>query len=456
MSEPFIPRPWQLPCVDHVIQNPRCAVWVPVGGGKCGIVYMAMDKLSLVEEVYPALIVAPKRVARDTWPNEISKWDEFSYMTISPAIGDEKERIAGLKKYAMFYSINFECIEWLINYFGDKWPFKSIIFDESSRLRGYRSRQGTKRAKALSTRAHQTARFIELTGTPAPKGLINTWGPLHFLDQGQRLGKTFTSFQQRWFRTGYDGFSIEPLPHAQKEIEEKIKDVCLSIDLKDYLDIKKPVENTIYVDLPDSARKLYKDMEKKFFMQIEEHGVEAFNAASKSGKLLQLANGAAYVGETKEWKEVHTVKLEAVESLVEECNSTPLFLVTNFVSDRERLLKNFSEAVDLATDKGFKTFLKGNKMIGLAHPGSLGHGVDGLQYVTNIMAFFGMNWDLELYEQVSGRIGPTRQMQAGFDRNVFVHHIIARNTIDEDVLDRLKTKYSVQDALLNAMKRRKL
>lgn len=455
MSESFTPRPYQRLAANHIINNQRCALWMPVGAGKCAAVFIASDELSLVEDIYPVLIIAPKRVARDTWPNEIKKWDEFSHFTISAMVGTEDERKIALRKKAMFYTINFECIEWLIKYLGDKWPFKTIVFDESSRLRGFRLRQGTKRAQALASRAHtHSKRFIELTGSPSPNGLINTWGQLHFLDKGERLGRTFTSFQQRWFTQGWDGYSIEPLPHAQEQIQDKIKDVCLSIDLKDYISTKKPVINKIYVELPPPARKLYKEMEKNFFIQMKEHNVEAFNAAAKSGNLLQLAAGAIYVDkETREWEEVHKTKLEALESLSEESNEAPILVVINFVSDRERILKYFPSAVDLATDKGYKEFLTGKVSLGIAHPASLGHGVDGLQYVTNIIAYFGFNWDLELHDQILGRVGPTRQYQAGFDRNVFVHYIMARNTLDEAVFERWNSKRNVQDILLDAMKK---
>ncbi len=458
MSKPFTPRPYQRIARDHIVNTPRCAIWIPPGGGKCGASFMAVDELSLIEDTYPALIIAPKRVARDTWPNEIAKWAEFNHLTISPIIGTQSERMAAVKKNTMFHSINFENIEWLIKYHGDNWPYKVIIFDESSRLRGYRLRQGTKRSQALMAVAFKhNCRFVELTGSPSPNGLINLWGQAAFLDKGERLGKSFTAFEQRWFRTGFDGFSTEPLPHAQREIEGKIKDLCLSIDLKDYFDVRTPITNNVEVMLPPSAQKHYKDMEKLFFTELDGSPIEAFNAAAKSNVLLQIANGAAYVDkDTREWKEVHTAKIDALESLKEELNGAPMFVVTNFVSDRQRILKHFgSDAVDLATDKGFKLFMAGKKPIGIAHPAALGHGVDGLQDVTNILVFFGLTWDLEMYDQVGARVGPVRQFQSGHDRPVYTYHIIAKNTIDELVLERLTSKRKVQDILMDALKARK-
>lgn len=456
-AKPFTPRIYQRIAADHIVRNARCAAWLPVGSGKCGATFMALDELSLVDDIYPVLIIAPKRVAKDTWVNEKDKWQDFGHFTISPIVGTPAERLLAVKRKTMIHTTNNENIEWLIKYWGDKWPYKTIVFDESSRLRGYRLRQGTKRAQALMGVSYGiTTRFIELTGTPSPKGLGGLWGQLAFLDKGARLGKSYSAFEQRWFRKGYDGFSVEPLGHAQREIQDKVKDICLSIDLKDYMDIKKPVENTISVELPPAARKYYKEMEKHFFTELAGHQVEAFNAAAKSNVLLQFTNGAAYVDkETREWEEIHTVKLEALESLVEESNGMPVLVGYNFVSDRQRILKYFGkDAVDISVDKGFKEFLKGKVPIGIAHPASMGHGVDGLQDVTNIIAHFGLNWDLELYDQLNGRIGPTRQFQSGHDRLVFIHHIIAKDTIDELVVERLSSKRKVQDILLGAMKAR--
>jgi SNF2 family DNA or RNA helicase len=455
MSKPFTPREYQTISAHHIMDTTRCAVFIPVGGGKCASTLMALEALSLVEDTYPVLIIAPKRVARDTWRDEIAKWSEFNHIIISPIIGTPKERFAALQKKAMIYTINPEGIEWLIETLGEKWPFKVIVFDESSRLRGYRTRQGTKRTAALATRAHtHTKRFVELTGTPSPKGLENLWGQLYFLDKGERLGKSFSAFEQRWFRKGYDGFSIQALPHAEREIHAKISDICVSIDLSRYFDVKEPIENTVFVELPDDARKVYDDMEKQFYMELKENSVEAFNAASKSSKLLQITNGAAYVDkDTRKWEKIHDAKIEALESIVEESDGMPILVAYNFVSDRDRLLKHFGKAsVDLATTDGFKTFMKGNATIGLAHPASMGHGVDGLQNVTNIMVHFGLGWDLELHDQIQGRIGPTRQLQAGFDRNVFIHYILARGTIDELVLERLTSKRKVQDILMDALR----
>lgn len=366
-----------------------------------------------------------------------------------------------LKYDVSVYTINYENIPWLVEHFGDRWPFGRIISDESTRLKGFRTRQGTQRAKALAQVAHtKTDFFVELTGTPSPKGLEDLWGQAWFLDRGERLGRSFSAFSDRWFQRSFDGFSITPLPHAQAEIQDRLRDLCLTVDPKDWFDLREPIVNNIYVDLPTKARMSYKQMEKEMFAEIESHPIEAFNAAARTQKLLQLANGAIYTGDAsdpgeRKWVEVHDAKLQALESIVEEANGMPVLVGYEFKSDLARILKAFPKAVNLSTDAGMKAFRAGKAPIGLAHPASLGHGVDGLQDVTNIMALFGHNWNLELYQQFNERIGPVRQMQSGHDRPMFIHHIIARDTVDELVMQRRETKREVQDLLLEAMKTRK-
>lgn len=425
-----------------------------MGSGKSAATLSALQNLSVVDDVYPALIVAPLRVARDTWPDEFSKWDDFKDLRVSPIVGNVSERKHAALKRSEYYTINYENIEWLRDLHGDHWPFRTIIADEASKLRNFRTRQGGKRSKALAQVAHsRTKRFIELTGTPSANGLTWLWGQLYFLDKGERLGRSYTAFEQRWFRTGFNGFSIEPFDHSEREIHERIKDICLTVDIADYVDIGKSIVHNIYVELPSKARALYRDMEREMFMELKGHEVEAFNAASRTNKCLQLSNGAAYVNDEGKWEEVHTEKLQALESIVNEANGMPVLVSYNFVSDKERLLRAFPKAVDLATKEGMKQFKAGKSPIGIGHPASIGHGVDGLQDVTNILVVFGMGWDLELYDQFLGRIGPIRQFQSGHKRPVYVYHILARDTMDEVVLERLEKKRPVQDLLLEAMKR---
>lgn len=443
--------------IDHVMKHPRGALFLPMGFGKCVITLTALDRLSFVEEVFPALVLATPRVASETWPEEVAKWTHLEHLTISAAIGNADERSAALRRPADIYTINYENIPWLCKFFGPRWPFKTVVADESTRLKSFRLRQGGSRARALSKVAFHpnTTRFLDLTGTPSPNGLIDLWGQVWFLDQGERLGRSFRSFSERWFKTDYNGFNLSPLPHAQKEIEEVLKDICLSLKVEDHFDLKEPIANVVEVNLPPLARSKYKEMEKAFFTRLQQHEVEAFNAAVKTGKLLQLANGAAYVGEdSKEWVEVHDVKLKALEEIMESAQGMPVLVAYHHRCDRERLSKHFPKAVDLADKAGLAAFKKGTARIGIGHPASVGHGIDGIQRVTNTIVFFGLNWSLEEHMQMIERIGPVRQRQAGFNRPVYVYYIIAKDTIDETVLDRLKSKRNVQELLLEAMSRR--
>lgn len=455
MTRIFTPRPWQPGAIRHLLDNLRCALFVPPGMGKTSMVLRALEILNLIEPVYPALVLAPLRVARDTWRDETQKWTFSKHLRVSPILGDKESRLAALKRPAEIYTCNYENIPWLVELYGKRWPFKTIIADEESRLKSFRPRQGGARAKALYKVAWPYCkRFWGLTGSPASNGLVDLFGPMYFLDQGERLGRTFTSFEQRWFTRVWNGFSIEPQAHAHDEIMEKIKDLCLSVDPADWMDIKVPVTSIIYVDLPPVARKLYDDMEREMFVTIEEEGIEAFNAAAKRNKLVQMCNGAVYLEDGKTFKVTHDEKIQALESLVEEAAGMPVLVAYHYKSDLARLQKAFPHAVNLATAEGLAKFKTGKFAVGFAHPASLGHGIDGLQEVTNILVYFAHSDNLENHQQILERIGPMRQMQSELDRPVFVYSIVARNTIEEwAVLPNLQGKGRLQDLIMKAMKR---
>lgn len=473
LSRQFIPRVYQTLMFDHVVSHPRCALFVPMGMGKSSATLMSLDALSLVRNVFPALVLAPLRVARSTWSDEVAKWNEFKRLGISTITGGEEQRVKALKQHADIFTINYENLVWLREVLGDRWPFKTVVSDESTKLKSFRLRQGSVRAAALRDIAHtKVTRWLNLSGSPAPNGLKDLWGQLWFLDQGSRLGRTYTAFEQRWFayQRQADAFDHQShaqmiiLPGAQDEIQNRIKDICLSIKVSDYFDIAEPVVVPIYVTLPPAARKLYRDMERKMFMEIEGHQVEAFNAAAKTGKCLQIAAGAAYIDpevagdshpKAKDWKVIHNEKIEALESILEEAGGMPVLVGYSFKSDLVRLKKAFPQGRHIKTKQDEDDFKAGKISIGFAHPASLGHGVDGFQNVTNIVVFFSADWNFENFYQFIERIGPVRQFQAGFDRNVFVYIIIARDTMDEDVLERHQSKRSVQDILLDAMNRRR-
>jgi SNF2 family DNA or RNA helicase len=454
----FEPRPYQRLALQHMLDTPRCALWAGMGMGKTSATLAVADVLhNLHGEDHPTLVLAPLRVAGDTWPNEARKWRRFSSLDVVPIVGDEKQRIAALRRDAPIYTTNYEQLPWLVERLGKSWPYRQVVSDESTRLKSFRLRQGGARARALGRVAHKHVdRFIELTGTPAPNGLADLWGQMWFVDAGQRLGRTHDAFMQRWFRKDFDGFSMSPLPHAQDEIQHLLKDVCLTLDPKDWFDLREPIVNTIRVEMPRNARAKYRDMEREMFMQLEGHDVEAFNAAAKTMKCLQLANGAAYVGDSSdEYVELHDAKLQALESVLEEAAGAPVLVAYHFRSDLDRIRRAFPDAINVATPEGLRDAQRGKGRLWVGHPASMGHGVDGLQEHCNQAAFFGHWWDLEQRQQFIERIGPVRQAQAGKDRAVFIHNIVAADTVDEIVLARHESKREVQDLLKEAMKARK-
>lgn len=445
-----------------------------MGLGKTVSTLNALDLLYLSGvESQPALVVAPLRVAQTTWTAEAMKWAHLRNIEVSPVVGTEAERKAALRRDASVYTLNYENIPWFVELMADRWPFGTIVADESTKLKSTRAsvqrsqkgkefirKDGGVRGRQLARVAFsKTRRWINLTGTPSPNGLKDLWGQMWFVDQGQRLGRTYDAFKQRWFQAvpGGDGYSqIKPLPFAQEQIEDRLRDVCLSLRAADYFDLKLPIVNTIYVDLPSKARALYRDMEREMFMQLEGIDVEAFNAASRTIKCLQLANGAAYVDDEGAWREVHDVKLQALESVIEEAAGAPVLVAYHFKSDLARLQKAFPQGRHFDKNpQTLKDFCAGKIPVLFIHPASGGHGVDGMQDACNQIVFFGHWWNLEEYQQVIERIGPTRQMQSGLDRPVFVHHIVVRDTVDELVVARRETKREVQDLLMEAMRGRR-
>jgi SNF2 family DNA or RNA helicase len=456
MRREFTPRPYQELIIDHIIENKRCAIWAEMGVGKTVATLTALDTLQMVEDG-PVLIVAPLRVATVTWPDEILKWEHLKGLNISVITGTEKERIAAVRAPSQLYITNYEQLVWLVAYWGDKWPYTTVVLDESTKVKSFRLRQGGKRAQALGSIAHtRIKRMIQLTGTPASNGLKDLWGQLWFVDAGTRLGRSFSAFSQRWFVPDRSGFGIAPMKSAQVEIQEKLKDVCLTISAKDWFDLRQPIVTNIEVILPVKARKHYNEMEKEMFTSLDTgHAIEAFNAAAKTQKCLQIANGAMYVGEGAiEWTELHKAKLDALDSVIEEAAGMPVLVAYHFKSDLARLLKAFPQGRQL--DKNPQTIRDWNEgkiPVLFAHPASAGHGLN-LQDGGNIIVFFGLNWNLEEHLQIIERIGPTRQLQAGYDRPVFIYRIIAKDTVDDLVLERLETKKEVQEILMTAMKKR--
>ena len=451
----FTPHEYQKVAIDFLLDVPRCALFAGMGLGKTVSTLTALETLIFTGTSDPILVLGPKRVAKDTWPTEIHKWQHLKSLSIVDICGEPAKRRAALRTPAHVYTSNYEQLPWLVEQFeGRAWPFRIVVADESTRLKGHRLTQGGQRTAALAKVARQTDRWINLTGTPASNGLKDLWGQYWFLDFGARLGRTYSAFSERWFRTNPNGFGIRPLPSAEREIYAAIGDITMSIRAEDWFDLKAPIERTISVPLPTNLRKRYRELEKEMFTQLAcGTEVEAFNAAALTNKCRQFANGAVYTDHPA-WAPVHDAKLEALDSIVQEASGASLLVAYEFISDRERILRHFKNAVDISKPEGMKAFMAGKAQIGIAHPKSMGHGIDGMQDVCNMLVYFGHGWDLELRQQILERIGPTRQKQSGYDRPVWVWSIITEDTIDETVLKRHESKRTVQDLLLEAMAKR--
>lgn len=454
----FHPRPYQAKIIDFILTHRRGAVYAGMGMGKTSSTLCALERLKKEEpDAFPALILAPLRVAVSTWPQEIIKWNmSLSCICIS---GTPKRRAKLLSEKADIYTANYEQIPWLVSYLGDNWPFKTVIADESTRLKSFRL-GGSKvsRARALAAPAWgKVQRFIELTGTPASNGLIDLWGQLWFIDKGAALGRSFREFTARYFdayQVGASAYAVryEPREGADKAIQERIAPVSISLSASDWFDIDEPIISPVYVGMPDETEKLYKTLKSDLLVSIDETAeVSAVNAAALSAKCLQCASGAVYDDEG-ECRILHEEKLLALDSIIEEAAGEPVLVAYHWRFSAERILKRFKSAVML--DKDPETIAKWNRgdiPILVTNPASAGHGLN-LQDGGHILVIFDEWWDLEQYLQVIERIGPTRQMQAGHPRLVYVYHIMARGTLDPVVLTRLQTKCKVQDALLEYLK----
>lgn len=476
----FTPRPYQHLIRDFILDHERCNVWASMGLGKSAATIETFDTLRMFGEVKRMLVIAPKRVAKNTWPREVEKWNEsFGHLSIAAIVGTEKERIAAARSGADICTINYDNLPWLIQKAGGQWPWDMVVPDESTRLKGLRisiqqrrkadgtmgkqfiAGQGSTRAKALAQIAHKyVRRWVNLTGSPAPNGVIDLWGQQWFIDGGRRLGNSFSAYSDRFFRAvpGSDGYSrIEPMPFSQKIIEDLLRDCCITVDAKDWFDIKAPIERVVGIQLPPAARKQYEEMQKELFTQVRVNGisedVEAFGAGSKSNKCLQIASGNVYYDDKRNWAAVHDEKIEALKSIVEETNGENLLVRYSYRPELERIMKAFPKAKFFDDSRQTEEdWNKGRYPMLVTHAASAGHG-SSLQDGGRILVDYSQGWNLEEDEQIIERIGPTRQLQSGHDRAVFRYRIVAENTIEETaVLPRIKHKMSVQDALKEAMK----
>lgn len=464
----YAARPPQRIISEKILERRRLHIWADIGFGKTGATLDALDTLDLVEEDCPTLVVAPLRVAEVTWPDEIQKWDHLGGWRASAVVGSVAAREKALRVDANLFTVNFENVPWLVDRYlkgRQRWPFKNVVFDEATRLQGFRLKQGSSQARALGKIAHvHVNRWINLTGTPAPNGYRGLWGQNWFVDAGERLGRTFSAYEQRWFQRGHEkvelsggGTFMRPMTRlvesGEREINERLADVATSFNAKEWFpNLKEPIKNVVKVRLPAKARLHYQEMERKFFTEIRGHEIEAVHAGAKSMKLLQMASGAVYDAD-KAWHHLHDEKLQALRSICMEANGANVLAVYHFKPTLERLLKGFNRGTLIKTAETIRAWNAGKIELGFVHPQSIGHGVS-LQDGGSIICHVDQWWDAERLEQINGRVGAMRQMQSGYDRDTFQHYIVAEGTLDEDVLLRHQGKLSVQEALLQAMRHR--
>jgi SNF2 family DNA or RNA helicase len=435
---------YQNTAVDFIKENPYCALWLSMGLGKTVSAATAVRELLWDFEIARCLIIAPKRVALTTWPMEFRKWTHLSDVKVQVISGTNIERRSAILKKADIHVISRDNVDWLQKTVGKLWPWDMVVIDESSSFKN----QSSGRWKAMRIARRRIKRIVQLSATPAPNGLQDLWSQMYLLDLGHRLGASELDFKQRWFVSDKSGYGVVPRDHAEDEIHDKVADLVISMSAEDYLDMPDLVMNRVEVDLEPAVYKQYKQFEKDMLMELQGVTVEADNAASLVGKLLQCANGAIYTDKLKNWELLHDEKIDALKDIVETHAGYPIMVAYNFKSDLMRLKKAFPKAVVM--DDNIETqdrWNNGEIPMLLTHPASSGHGLN-LQGGSHIIVWFGLNWSLELYQQLLGRL--YRQGQKS--ETVVVHHIVAKGTVDERVLRVIESKEATQTALLEAVK----
>jgi SNF2 family DNA or RNA helicase len=436
---------------DFIEAHPVAAILLACGLGKTIITLTAVQNLLFDSfEVRKVLVIAPLRVARDTWPAEISKWDHLGLLRSSVAVGNTAERISALEHKADLYIINRENVQWLIDESTLPFDFDMVVVDELSSFKNHRS----KRFKALMKRRPGIRRIVGLTGTPASNGLIDLWAQFKLLDKGVRLGRFIGAYRDAYFspdkRNGQIVFSYKPAPGAEERIYKAIEDITISMKAQDHIRMPELVSTEYRVALSDDERMAYEKLRKDLVLDSSGGQVTAANAASLSGKLLQLANGAVYTDDGKIIA-LHDRKLDALEDLIEAANGQSVLVAYWFKHDLQRItgrLEKLGVAFStLDTSESIRAWNEGNLPVGLIHPASAGHGLN-LQSGGNCLIWFGLTWSLELYQQTVARLW--RQGQQS--ETVVVQHLITENTIDERIMQVLSGKAATQDALIDAVK----
>lgn len=441
----FIPHDYQQYAIDFIKNNEVAAVLLDMGLGKTSITLTAVNDLIFDSfEVSKVLVIAPLRVARDTWPAEIKKWDHLKHLRYSVAVGSESERLAALRKEADIYIINRENVDWLVNKSKVPFNFDMVVIDELSSFKSHQS----KRFKSLLKVRPFIKRIVGLTGTPSSNGLMDLWAQFRILDMGKRLGRYITHYRSAYFlpdkRSADRIFTYKPADGADQMIYDRISDITISMKSADYLKLPECIINEVPVFMDTKEKAIYETFKEDMVAKIKDEEIDAANAAVLSGKLLQMANGCIY-DEDKKAIKIHDRKLDALEDLIESANGKPLLVAYWFQHDLARIKERFPVR-EIKTSKDIEDWNKGKIPLAVIHPASAGHGLN-LQTGGSTLVWFGLTWSLELYQQCNARLHRQGQIDT-----VVIHHIIAKGTIDEDVMAALQRKEKIQNALINAVK----
>lgn len=443
----YNPHEYQTYATNFILEHPVAAVLLEMGLGKSVITLTAIYELMLNRfEVQKVLVIAPLRVARDTWPAEIEKWEHLTGLTYSVAIGTEAERLAALRRPAHLYLINRENVDWLITKSGIPFDFDMVVIDELSSFKSH----AAKRFKSLLKVRPTVKRMVGLTGTPSSNGLMDLWAEFRILDMGQRLGRYITHYRNNFFvpdkRNQQMIFSYKPRVGAEDAIYRLISDITISMKSADFLKMPECIINEVFVALSEKEWSVYQALKEDMVVDLKDEEIDAVNAAALSGKLLQMANGAIY-NEEKEVIHIHDRKLDALEDLIEGANGKPVLVAYWYNHDLQRIKERFSIR-EIKTSQDIKDWNNGDIPIAIIHPASAGHGLN-IQFGGSTIIWFGLTWSLELYQQTNARL-----WRQGQKSTVVIHHIIAKDTIDEDVMKALRKKEKIQSALIDSVKAR--
>lgn len=435
---------YQLKAIDFIKERKRCALFLGLGMGKSTISLTAASDLLDGFAAKRVLVVSPLRVANSVWPSEPGLWEHLNHLKVATVTGSERQRLAALHKTADVYSINRENIPWLVKLYGDKWPFDCVIIDESSSFKSASS----KRWKALKRILPHTEYMVLLTGTPSPNGLLDLWAQMYLIDKGEALGKTMTSYKQRFFESDFMGYRWNIKEGGADKIYQLVAPHCLSMSSEDYLDIPDRIDITEKVQLPAKEFRQYQDFERTLLAELDDgEEIEAPTAAALANKLLQWSNGATYTDEHGNWSEIHGAKLDAMADIVADNPGENILVAYNYKTDLIRLKDKFPEAVVLDKDpETIARWTRGEIPMLLAHPASASMGLN-LQKGGAICVWFGLTWSLEHYQQFNGRLH-----RQGQTRPVRIVHIVAEGCIDERVLSVIADKDAVQSKLLDTLR----